>query len=151
MAYTKPAQTGYAANLQPGEFVVKLDTTPIAPVAVMCLGSVDPNTGNLALYAYARVVKADGSDYLDVNNHPIKTSFTKSLDRAGVAALGGAANFRKLMMLTVAGEDVNGGTNQLGLKWINPLPQDTIDHANIRANIASAADAAANTDPSALL
>jgi hypothetical protein len=149
MPYTKPAQTNFAANLAAGEFVVRIDTTPIAPVAVRCAGFVDHNTGNIVVEAFARVVKADGTDYVDVNGQPIRSTFQTSMDRAGVAQLGGANGLKKLMLLTVIGEDVTTGAGGAP-KWINALPQDVLEHASIRTNIAAALDAAA-TDPSTLL
>lgn len=145
MPYTKPAQAQYV-NLLPGEFVVKIDTTPQAPVAVSLHGHVDANTGNFAVDSYARVVTPDGSDYLDANGSPLKTTFHTSMDKAGLAQLGGPAAFKKLMYLTVLGEDVTNGA----LKWVNALPVDVLEHASIRTNIA-AAQAAVATDPSTLL
>lgn len=146
MSYTKPSQAQYVDNLQPGEFVVKIDTTPVATVAVSIAASVDDNTGNLVIEAFTRVVKNDGSSYLDANGQPLSSTFQTSMDIAGVAAIGGAAQFKKLMALTVLGEDVTTGP----LSWKNALPKDVIDHASIRTNIA-AAISAASTDLSSIL
>jgi hypothetical protein len=150
MAYTKAVtQTGFAANLLPGEYVVKLtDTTPNAPVAVRVVGSVDSHTGNIVADAYARVVNANGTDYLDVNGQPLKSTFQTSMDRAGIAQLGTAmglapaAALKRAMLLTVIGEPAG---------WVNSPAVDALAHASIRTNIASAQDAASSSDPSTLL
>lgn len=127
MTYTKPAQTAFADNLKPGEFVVQLDQGEF--VAVSATGTVEPNSGNTVMEASARVVNADGSEYLDANGSPIKTHYSFSCDMDGINAIGGMVEFQKKMLLTVLGEDA---------LWTNPPHQDVLDHASIRTNIAAA-------------
>lgn len=126
MAYSKPVQTPFV-NAKPREFVVHLDSGEF--VAVKANGHVAPQTGNCIIHAAARVVTADGSSLLDADGNPIASEYNCNFDAANLAAVGGISGFRKLMLLTVLGENP---------AWPNALDADVLAHANIRPNIASA-------------
>lgn len=128
--YTKPVQTAFATNLQPGEFVVQLDTGQL--VAVCATNTVEPNTGNPVVRATARVVAADGTSLLDASGASLDSAFTHTSNQAEVNALGGMPQLQLRVLRAVLGED----TTPL---WTDPIHASVRDHANIRLNIASAA------------
>lgn len=142
MSYTKPDQTPFAANLTDHETVVLLDTGQA--VAVRCECSVEPNTGNLAVAAAARVVNPDGSNWLDNAGQPCESGFSHCSNPAELTSLGGAAALQKLVSMAVLGES----TAPL---WQDPLHASTLQTASIRTNIASAAHAGPVTGLGALL
>jgi hypothetical protein len=141
MAYTKPSQTPFTA-LQPNETVVTLDTGD--NVAVRCESSVEPNSGNPAVTAWARVVDATGADKLDGAGQPIKSAFGHCSNPTELATLGGAAALQKLVLLAVLGES----TAPL---WQDPNHASVLENASIRTNIVAAAHAGPVADPGALL
>jgi hypothetical protein len=142
MSYSKPDQTPFAANLTDHETVVTLDTGQ--NVAVRCEGSVEPNSGNPAVAAWARVVGADGVSLLDGAGAPILSAFTHCSNPTEMADLGGAAALQRLAVMAVLGES----TAPL---WQDPIHSSVLENASIRTNIASAAHAGPVTDLGAIL
>jgi hypothetical protein len=140
MSYTKPSQVLFAANLSADEFVVQLDT--LQYVAVSAIASVEGNTGNTAIVARARVVLADGKPFVDAVGERAETAYPRSADTANLALIGGIEQFKKLMLLTVLGENP---------AWPHTLDQTVQDHVSIRTNIASAAHAGPVTNAATLL
>jgi len=113
------------------ELVVRLDSGEL--VAVLAVGSVEPNTGNAVITARARMVNADGSTFVDAAGQVVESYYTRSADTANVDEIGGMAAFQRFMLLTVLGEDP---------EWPNhPLDKTVRDHSSIRTNIAAAAHA----------
>lgn len=141
MSYTKPSQAPFT-QLQPNETVVTLDSGD--NVAVRCESSVEPNSGNPAVAAGARVVDATGADKLDGNGQPIHSSFSHCSNPTELAQVGGAAALQKLALLAVLGES----TAPL---WQDPIHASVLANASIRTNLAAAAHAGPVTDPGALL
>lgn len=141
MPYTKPDQTPFTA-LQPNETVVTLDTGD--NVAVRCESSVEPNSGNPAVAAFARAVDATGTDKLDGAGHPIKSAFSHCSNPTELASIGGASALQKLAMMAVLGES----TTPL---WQDPIHATVLENASIRTNITAAAHAGPVTNPGALL
>ncbi|KZC23552.1 hypothetical protein RHOFW104T7_13195 [Rhodanobacter thiooxydans] len=141
MSYTKPDQAPFTV-LQPNETVVTLDTGD--NVAVRCESSVEPNSGNPAVAAFARVVDTTGADKLDGAGQPIKSAFTHCSNPTEVENVGGASALQKLAMLAVLGES----TAPL---WQDPIHATVLENASIRTNITAAAHAGPVTDPGALL
>ncbi|MDE2427029.1 MAG: hypothetical protein KGO96_14110 [Elusimicrobia bacterium] len=131
MAYTKPSQTGFTA-LQPNETVVLLDTGDY--VAVCCQSTVEPNSGNPAVAAWARVVDATGKDQLDGAGQTIQSAFTHCSNPTEVAQVGGVPALQKLALLAVLGES----TSPL---WTDPIHATTLETASIRTNITAAVHA----------
>jgi hypothetical protein len=140
MSYTKIDQAPFAANLASGEIAVRLDTGEL--VAVRAVGSVEPNTGNVVINAYARAVTANGSALMDDIGQAIQSEYCASLDAANLTLHGGIDGFRKQMILTVLGEPAN---------WPHDRHQDVLDHASIRSNLVAASHAGTAMDLSALL
>lgn len=130
MSYTKPDQSQFAGNVNPGEFVVQLDTGEF--VALRVVTSVEPNTGNSVVDAWAFAIEADGSTHRNAVGDPVSSTFQANADAAMVEALGGIDELRRKALLTVLGEDAG---------WINPPHQDVFDHASIRTTLAAAANA----------
>lgn len=126
--YTKPDQSQFAANLQPGEFVVRLNTGTF--VAVCATNTVEPNTGNPVVHARARVVTADGSSLLDASGAGLESGFAHTSHQTEVDAMGGMEQLQLRVLRAVLGED----TAPL---WKDPIHASVLDHANIRINIAS--------------
>lgn len=143
MTYTKPDQAPYAANLLPGEFVVLL-TPENDLVAARAVSSVEPNTGQVVVKAYARAVEPDGTTRRDANGQPIASDFSFTADTETVNLLGGPSGLQRKMLLTVLGEDVLAA-------WPAPPAPDALEHASIRVTLASAAIAGPTEDPGALL
>jgi hypothetical protein len=114
-------------------------------VAVRAVGSVEPNTGNVVIDAYARAVKPDGMTLNDADGQPIQSSYNASLDAANLAAHGGIDGFRRNMMLTVLGEPCPGWPGAVARH------QDVLDHASIRANLVAASHAGPAMDLGAIL
>lgn len=141
MSYTKPSQTTFT-QLQPNETVVTLDTGD--NVAVRCESSVEPNSGNPAVAAWARVVDAVGADKLDGAGQPIQSSFSHCSNPTEMASVGGAAALQKVAVMAVLGES----TAPL---WQDPIHASVLQNASIRTNLASAAHAGPVTDLGALL
>ena len=142
MAYTKPDQTPFAANLNDNEIVVTLDSGQ--NIAVRCECSVEPNSGNPVCKAFARVVDATGANALDSMGEPMLASFGHTSSAAELDELGGMPALQKIAIMAVLGESTA------------PLFQDPI-HAtellnwSIRTNIAAAAHAGPVTDLGSLL
>lgn len=126
MAYTvtSPQPTG----LQTGETAVTLDTGEL--VAVAAVSSVEPNTGNPAIVASARVINADGTDKLDAVGQPIKSGFSHVTNTVEIAQVGSMAAVQKCVLLAVLGES----TAPL---WQDAIHQSVLENASIRTNIAS--------------
>lgn len=128
--YTKPDQAQFAGNIAPGEFVVQLDTGEY--IAVRAVTSVEPNTGNTVVDAYAVAVNADGTTWRDAVGDMARTTYDFCADAATVEAIGGIEVFRRKMLLTVLGENA---------EWVNAPHADVLDHASIRTTLAAAANA----------
>jgi hypothetical protein len=141
MPYTKPNQATFTA-LQPNETVVTLDTGD--NVAVRCESSVEPNSGNPAVTAWARVVDATGADKLDGLGEPIQSAFSHCSNPTELASVGGAPALQKLALLAVLGES----TAPL---WQDPIHASVLANASIRTNLTAAAHAGPVADPGALL
>jgi hypothetical protein len=141
MSYTKPDQTPFTA-LQPNETVVTLDAGDT--VAVRCESSVEPNSGNPAVAAWARVVDATGADRLDGMGQAIQSAFSHCSNPTELAQVGGAAQLQKLALMAVLGES----TAPL---WQDAIHATVLENASIRTNITAAAHAGPVTDPGALL
>jgi hypothetical protein len=142
MSYTKPDQTPFAANLAADEFVVLLDTGQT--VGVRCEGSVEPNSGNPAIAAFARQVDATGKTVLDAAGDPVTSSFSHCSNPTELADLGGASALQKIALMGVLGES----TAPL---WQDPIHASLLVNASIRTNIASAAHAGPVADLGNLL
>jgi hypothetical protein len=142
MPYTKPAQAPFTANLVDHETVVTLDSGQ--NVAVRCECSVEPNSGNPAVAAFARVVDASGASTLDGTGQPIATSFSHCSCPGEVDSLGGVGVLQKLAIMAVLGEP----TTPL---WQDPIHATVMQNASIRTNLASASSAGPVTDLGALL
>lgn len=130
MSYTKPDQSQFAGNINPGEFVVLLDTGQY--IAVRAVTMVEPNTGNTVVEATAVAVNSDGSSWRDAVGDIAIATYNFCADAGTLDALGGIEEFRRKMLLTVLGEEAG---------WINPPHQDVLDHASIRTTLAAAANA----------
>ncbi|MGH8160291.1 MAG: hypothetical protein ACREPQ_19435 [Rhodanobacter sp.] len=143
MAYTKPVQTPFAANLQPHEFVVQLDTGDY--VAVDAEMSVEPNTGNPAVMVSARAVDATGMTRNDSGTPPmpIASAFSHTSNQTELAALGGVNALQLQACLAVLGETTT--------IWNDSVHASVMENASIRTNLASAAHAGPVTDLSTLL
>ncbi|MBS0200668.1 MAG: hypothetical protein JSR70_09480 [Proteobacteria bacterium] len=149
MAYTKPAQAAFAANLAAGEFVVTLDTGQSVAVHV-CL-EVEPNTGNPVVKAAARVVNADGTDYHDASGNPIKTGFGHTSSSQEMATLGGTGSTQAQQVAALTKQAylaVLGEPTQL---WGDPIHTGPMQDASIRVNIASHANAGTVTNAGGIL
>lgn len=131
MSYTKPDQTAFTL-LQPNEVVVTLDTGD--HIAVRCESTVEPNSGNPAVAAWARVVDSVGADKLDGMGQSMCSSFSHCSNPTEVATIGGVPALQKLALLAVLGES----TSPL---WQDPIHQTTLENASIRTNLAAAAHA----------
>jgi hypothetical protein len=142
MPYTKPDQTPFTANLTDHETVVTLDTGEY--VAVRCEGSVEPNSGNPAVVASARVVGADGAASLDAAGKPIQSHFSHCSNPTELEAVGGACALQRIAVMAVLGES----TAPL---WQDPIHATVLENASIRTNLASAAHAGPVTDLATLL
>lgn len=142
MAYTKPDQTPFAAHLADHETVVTLDSGQ--NVAVRCEASVEANSGNPVVVAWARVVAADGTNFLDGAGSPIASTFSHCSNPTEMAGVGGATALQKLAVMAVLGES----TAPL---WQDPIHSTVLENASIRTNLASAAHAGPVTDLAALL
>lgn len=142
MAYTKPPQAPFAANLGNNEFVVRLDTGKF--VAVSARISLESNTGNAVVVARARAVNVDGSPMLDPNGDVIESSFSHTTNKTELASVGGPNAMRKLILLAVLGED----TAPL---WKDPIHSTVMDHASIRTNLTSVESAGPVTNMAGLL
>lgn len=142
MSYTKPDQTPFTANLVDHETVVTLDSGQA--VAVRCECSVEPNSGNPAVSAFARAVDASGVSTMDGTGQPIATSFSHCSCPGEVDNLGGVGVLQKLAIMAVLGEP----TSPL---WQDPIHATVLQNASIRTNLTSAASAGPVTDLGALL
>ena len=144
MAYTKPTQTPFAANLQPNEFVVTLDTGET--VAVCAMAKRIPGN-RITVDAAARQVGSDGSTILDANGHAVTSSLSHAFTGEDVTAYT-APTLIKECMLLVLGEPtlVFGATPGLP-----PLDPSAVLSYSIRHAISSAAHAGPVTDAGALL
>src|SRR5436190_24253085 len=89
-------------GIEPGEFVVQLDTGEF--VAVIAQTFIVAESGNPAIHARARVVNADGSVGRDANGDPIQTGFSHSTNQVELESLGGIAEVQRLVLLAVLGE-----------------------------------------------
>jgi hypothetical protein len=142
MPYTKPDQAPFAGNLADHETVVTLDTGE--HVAVRCECSVEPNSGNPAVMAWARVVDTAGANLLDGCGCSITSGFSHCSNPTELAELGGAPALQRIAVLAVLGES----TAPL---WQDPIHASVLENASIRTNIASAAHAGPVTNLGALL
>ena len=144
MSYTKPTQTTFAANLQPNEFVVTLDTGETVAVCAMA----HRIAGNrITVDAAARQVGPDGSTIVDANGHAVTSSLSHAFTGEDVTAYT-APTLIKDCMLLVLGEPtlVFGAT--LGLP---PLDPTAVLSYSIRHAIANAAHAGPVTNAASLL
>jgi hypothetical protein len=142
MPYTKPDQTPFATHLQDHETVVTLDSGQ--HVAVRCESTVEPNSGNPAVAAWARAINDDGTDALDGTGSPIKSAFSHCSNPVELAQLGGASALQRVAVMAVLGEP----TAPL---WQDPIHATMLENASIRTNLASAAHAGPVTDLAALI
>lgn len=141
MSYTKPVQTPFAANLQPNEFVVTLDTGD--NVAIVASMSVEPNTGNPVCQVSARAVDGTGLTRTDAVGQSITSGWSHTSNPTELATLGSVGALQTQCMRAVLGE-----TTTL---WNDPIHQTTLATVSIRTNLTSAAHAGPVTDISALL
>jgi len=132
MAYTKPDQTPFAANLTDHEFVVTLDTGD--NIAVRCDATVQANSGNPVVQVFARVVDGTGADRIDSVGQSINSGFSHTSNTGEIATLGGVAVLQKLCVMAVLGEPTSP-------MWGDPLHATMLQNASIRTNLASAAHA----------
>jgi hypothetical protein len=130
MAYTKPAQAAFQANLDVSinEFVVQLSDT-LNYVAVSCVTSIEPNSGNPVFKGKARVVNADGSPMLDSNGARIESTYSQTSTAGEVASLGGSDAVSKQCLLAVLGEATT--------LWNDPIHSTQMQNASIRNTLAS--------------
>lgn len=143
MAYTKIAdQTPFAANLQPNEIVVRLDMG--AKVALRADINVQRLSGVASINGFARVVKADGSNFLDPQGNPVTASVSHTTSTAQVQQIGSIKGVVKLCFMALLGEP----TDPL---WLDPIHAEFLDHASIRTTIANAQSAGPVTDASTIL
>lgn len=126
--YTKIPQTAFT-KVQPGEYVLKLDTDDM--VAVSVIVAVEENTGNPTFAARARAVNADGSSKVDGTGSAIESGFTHTSNSTELAAMGGMQGMQKIVALAVLGEDT-------GSFLSDTVHQTVKDNASIRINLASA-------------
>ena len=108
--YTKPDQAQFAGNIAPGNS--SFNSTPARYIAVRAVTSVEPNTGNTVVDAYAVAVNADGTTWRDAVGDMARTTYDFCADAATVEAIGGIEVFRRKMLLTVLGENA---------EWVNAL------------------------------
>ena len=130
MAYTKPTQTPFQANLDAStnEFVVQLSDT-LNYVAVSCVTSIEPSSGNPVFKGRARVVNADGSSKLDSNGDRIESTFSHMSNVSEMTSLGGADAVSKQCLLAVLGEATS--------VWNDPIHATDMGNASIRNTLAS--------------
>jgi hypothetical protein len=142
MAYTKPDQTPFSANLKDHEWVVTLDTGQ--NVAVCCEMSVEPNSGNPVVSACARVVNVDGTTAVDGIGKTMESTFPHTSTVQEVGEVGGVTALQKIALMAVLGES----TAPL---FTDPIHSTELLNWSIRTNIASAAHAGPVADLGSLL
>lgn len=131
MSYTVVTDPSpFAANLQPEELVVQLDTGD--HVAVRVSAGMDAASGNPVLKAWARAVNADGTTRLGPNGEPLQSAMSHTMSAAELSAVGSIGAALRIAARAVLGED----TAPL---WTDPIHATPLQDWSIRSNLATAA------------
>lgn len=144
MAYLKPLQTPFAANLVNDEFVVTLDTGEHVAV---CSSSMRVAGNTLEVHAAARQVDLTGVTVNDDNGHPVQTSMQHQFPVAEVTIYGAPALTKDCLLLALGEPTLVFGATP----GLPPMDISARDAYSIRHAIAAAAHAGTTANLGAML